>query len=122
VTPEKTENWRRWFPAALIAAFPAVCWSYDYPTVDRVEYVQDCMRSHSSRPPYEMLYKCSCAVDFIAKQLPYDDFVELSTAAKAAPIAGERGAVVRDSAATQQMAKNYRDVLSQANKSCLIEP
>ena len=80
------------------------------------------MRSHASRAHYEMLYKCSCAVDFIAEQLSYDDFVELSTAAKAAPIAGERGAVMRDSAATQQMAKKYRDVHAQADKSCLIEP
>ena len=115
-------NWKRWCAATLVAAVPALGWSYEYPTVDRVEYVQDCMRAHASRPHYEMLYKCSCAVDFIAKQLSYDDFVEFSTAAKASPIAGERGAVVRDSAATQQMAKNFRDVLSQANKSCLIEP
>ena len=113
-------NWRRRCAAILISAVPALGWSYEYPTVDRVEYVQECMRSHASRPHYEMLYKCSCAVDFIARQLPYDDFVELSTAAKAAPIAGERGAVVRDSAATQQMAKQFRDVHAQAEKSCLI--
>ena len=40
----------------------------DFPTVDRVTYVQECMRTHPG-PNYEMVNKCSCALDALAKDV-----------------------------------------------------
>ena len=53
------------------------------------------MREHPG-PQFEMLNKCSCAVDTIARDLPYDDFVTMSTATNANTIGGERGSYIRD--------------------------
>src|SRR2546427_6411346 len=50
-----------------------------YPTVDRVEYVLECMPRNAGRQ--EFLYKCACLIDEIAKQYAHDEFVEPSTAA-----------------------------------------
>src|SRR5438094_2028622 len=61
-----------------------------YPTVDRVEYVLECMQRNAGRQ--EFLYKCACVIDEIAKQYTYDDFVEASTAARLQGIGCDRGA------------------------------
>ena len=57
----------------------------DFPTVDRVEYVQECMRNHPGSR-HEMLYKCACTLDHIAAEIRYDEYVELWTAANAISI------------------------------------
>src|SRR2546422_3903924 len=59
---------------------------HDYPTVDRVEYVLECMQRNAGRQ--EFLYKCACVIDEIAKQYAYDDFVEASTAARFQSLGG----------------------------------
>ena len=91
----------------------------DFPTVDRVEYVQECMRSHPGSR-YEMLYKCSCTLDHIAAAVRYDEYVELWTAANAISIGGERGAQLRDAQVSQDMAKKFRSIEAKAQKDCFL--
>ncbi len=55
------------------------------------------MREHSDRSRQEMLYKCSCAMDRIIAQMPYEEYVDASTAYFGGQIAGERGVGVRES-------------------------
>src|SRR5215470_11359960 len=93
----------------------------DFPTIERVLFVETCAREHPDRPRQEMLYKCSCALDAIASELRYEQYVELSTAADAGQIAGERGTAVRDSAEGKSMGARYKAVRSKAFSSCLIE-
>jgi len=89
---------------------------HDYPTVARVEFVQDCIASHGGK--LENLYQCSCAIDRIANTLSYDDFVEASTYAKYASLPGEGGGIFRDSDTAKQMAKRYRETEAEAYRSC----
>jgi hypothetical protein len=91
----------------------------DYPTLDRVQYVEECIQSHPDRQRQEMVYKCSCALDEIAKRVPYRSYVELSTSVKASGIAGERGAL-REDPGVKSMVKKFREVQGQAYKICLI--
>jgi len=91
----------------------------DFPTVDRVEYVQECMRNHPGSR-YEMLYKCSCSLDRIAAEIRYDEYVELWTAANAILIGGERGAQLRDAQISQDMAKKFRSIEAKAQKDCFL--
>jgi hypothetical protein len=90
----------------------------DYPTLARVEYVVDCMRT--AGPAEENIYKCSCVIDRIAEKLKYDDYIEASTYSKYASTAGERGGVFRDTDDAKQKAKLYREVETGAFKSCQI--
>ena len=88
----------------------------DYPTVARVEFVQECIRQHGGK--LENLYQCSCAIDRIANTLTYDEFVEASTYAKYASLPGEGGGIFRDSDMARQKAKRYRDTEAEAYRGC----
>ena len=105
--------------AMAAASGVAPAYAHDYPTIDRVEYVQDCMRNNPG-PRQEMLYKCSCALDAIAGIMSYDEFVEASTAANAMSIGGERGGVIRDAKMGQDLAAKFRAAQTKAKKGCFI--
>ncbi len=107
------------FLAFAAAAASADAAGNDFPTVNRVEYVQECMRGHPGSR-YEMLYKCSCTLDRIAAEIRYDEYVELWTAANAVSIGGERGAQLRDAKVSQDMAKKFRTIEGKAQKDCFL--
>ena len=88
----------------------------NYPTVARVEFVQECIGAHGGK--LENLYQCSCAIDRIANSLSYDEFVEASTYARYSSLPGEGGGIFRDSDVARQMAKRYREVEAEAYRSC----
>ena len=89
---------------------------HDYPTVDRVEFVLECMQRNAGKQ--EFLYKCACVMDEISRQYTYDDFVEASTAARFQSLGGERGGVFRDPPKTRDIAKRYMQVQNDAMKRC----
>jgi hypothetical protein len=105
--------------AALLAA-PAWGYAHDYPTTERVIYVESCMHEHPGGH-YEMLNKCSCVIDAIARDVPYDDYVTMSTAANANSIGGERGSYIRDVESLQVQIRKFRTLQAQARKSCMID-
>ncbi|WP_157269160.1 hypothetical protein [Azohydromonas aeria] len=113
---------RRDLPAALLAAAATTgAWAHDYPTAARVEYVQACMREHPGSY-YEMLNKCSCALDRLAATVPFDDFVAMSTATNANSIGGERGNTIRDTEPLQKQIREFRKLQSAAREGCFIQP
>ncbi len=107
--------------AALLVgvSFGGLVHANDFPTVDRVLYVRDCLRENPG-PQFEMINKCSCAVDRLAEQIKYDDYVTLSTEANATTIGGERGGSLRDNEGVQKDARKFRDLQAKAKSSCFI--
>lgn len=103
----------------LPALLPASAQAHDYPTIDRVRYVQVCMRDHPG-PHYEMTEKCVCVVDALAQKLSHAEFESMSTAMNATSIGGERGAYIRDAEALQGEIKRFRELQAQAKKGCFI--
>lgn len=89
--------------------------SYDYPTQGRVEYVLGCMDDNGH--DFANVYKCSCAIDHIAKVLPYDDYVEQMTFSKYATLGGEGGNEFRVDRARAQT-KNFRSIQTEAFRAC----
>ncbi len=111
-------------PALLMLLLMLLCTgtrANDFPTVDRVVYVQECMRAHPG-PQFEWTSKCSCALDALAKDVKYDDYVTMSTVSKALSIGGERGGAIRDAPSLQPQAKRYRELQAKAETSCFIQP
>lgn len=92
----------------------------NYPTLARVEYVEQCQRSHPG-PGYEMRSKCSCAIDHIASQIRYEEFETLKTASDAMSIGGERGGALRDNASVKPMIARWRELQTQAARACFIQ-
>ena len=90
--------------------------AHDYPTVARVEYVNDCIGKNGGK--LAALYQCSCAIDRIANALPYDDYVEASTYAKYATLPGQAGGIFRDSEHGRQLAKSFRELEANSLRGC----
>ena len=102
----------------LCCALSANADAHDYPTVDRVEYVLECMKNNGGS--HEYLYKCACAIDTIAKALPYDDYLDASTVARYQGMPGERSGVFRDAEPMKAMANRYRALHVAAKKECVV--
>ena len=80
--------------AALLAASGAAC-ANDFPTSARVLYVEDCMRANPG-PYFEMVNKCSCAIDAFAAEVKYVEYTTMQTISNGMSIGGERGGAIRD--------------------------
>lgn len=87
-----------------------------YPTVDRVEFVLECMQKNGGKQ--EFLYKCSCVIDGIAEKFAYDEFVEAATAARFQSLGGDRGGLFRDPPKTREAAQRYLKIQGEAMKRC----
>jgi hypothetical protein len=103
---------------AALAAFGGLglAHAHDYPTTERVEYVLECMKKNGGSQAY--LYKCSCAIDAIAKQMSLDEYVESSAVARYQGMGGERSGVFRDPDSMKDAANRYRSVHAAARKEC----
>ena len=101
-----------------VALYARVAHGHDYPTVDRVEFVLECMQRNEGKQ--EFLYKCSCVVDELAQKFSYDDFVEAASAARYQTLGGERGGVFRDPPQTRESAKRYVQARNEAMKHCSV--
>lgn len=98
---------------------PGTVLANNFPTTARVEYVLECMKNNNGK--YEFLYKCSCAIDQIAGRVGYDEYVEISTAARHRSLGGERGAEFRDPESVRAMAKKYTEIQGASNDACFIK-
>ena len=92
----------------------------DFPTAERVFYVQECLKAHPGQS-FEMISKCSCALDKLALRVKFDDYVSMTTVVKAVTIGGERGGELRDNESIKPQIKRYRDLQSEAQKSCFLD-
>lgn len=91
----------------------------DYPTSQRVLYVEQCLREHPG-PHFEMVNKCSCAIDTMAKEVKYEDYVGMNTIVNAMSIGGERGETMRDNETIKPEIKRYRTLQAKVQKACFI--
>jgi hypothetical protein len=105
--------------ALILAASAARAASaHDYPTVDRVQYVLECMYRNGGSSVY--VYKCSCVIDTIAKKYPYEQFTDASMIARYQTMPGEGMGMFRDSPEERKAAKQYREDEAQAKKTCAV--
>ena len=93
----------------------------NYPTADRVEFVEECVNDYPDKGRFEMVHKCSCVIDTLAQHYTYDEFVDMSTAAKAFTISGERGNVVRDTKIGQSLNATYKKAMADAKGACFLQ-
>jgi hypothetical protein len=106
---------------AALCALAAAAHANDFPTIERVLFVQECIRNHPGQA-FEMTSKCSCALDAIAKEVSFDEYVTMSTASKAISIGGERGGAIRDVPLLEPQIKRYRSLVSKAESGCFLRP
>jgi hypothetical protein len=105
--------------ALSLAATAPPALANDFPTNERVLYVQECMRDHPGNA-FEMISKCSCALDRLAVDVKYEEYLTMSTASKANSIGGERGGYIRDTDLLQKEIRRFRDLQAKAKAACFI--
>ncbi|MGR3802919.1 hypothetical protein [Marinibacterium profundimaris] len=88
----------------------------DYPTVARADYVFGCMSSNGETR--EILEKCSCSIDHIARLLPYERYVSAETILRTLQVGGEKVAPLRASARHKAMVADMRRAQIEADILC----
>jgi hypothetical protein len=110
---------KRLLPILLLGLPLPAAAANDFPTADRVEYVLECLQSFPGK--YEYVHKCSCAIDYIASKVKYDEYVEISTAGRGQGTMGERGAEFRDPDNVRGGAKKLKALQAEANNACHLQ-
>ncbi len=100
----------------LLATSPAH--ANDFPTLARVEYVQECVNRTGNQ---QHIYQCSCVVDRIADAMSYEEFVEASTYARYSTLPGEGGGIFRDTDEAKKKAKLFRSLETDAFRACNLK-
>jgi hypothetical protein len=90
----------------------------DYPTADRADYVIGCMAANGNTR--EALMKCSCAIDAIAKVMPYSQYEKAETALgmQAGGALGGRVGLFRDPPEIKQAIDQLHQAQAEANLQC----
>jgi hypothetical protein len=89
----------------------------DFPTLERVEYVLQCMQEHGGQN-YDNLYHCVCAVDTIAGMMSHEDFAQARTYTYLFDLPGERGGEFRDPPESERLRMKLKEAKAAAQSSC----
>ena len=102
-----------WIVPAGVTAAPA-----DYPTEVLAEYVLACLASNGESP--EVMRRCACSIDYIAGQVPYEDYVRAETVLRMqqVPSGDDRMAMFRTAPWAQQMVERLRRAQVEAELRC----
>lgn len=106
------------FGALLLLLLTTAAQANDFPTLARVEYVQECVNRTGNQTH---IYQCSCVVDRIAEAMSYEEFVEASTYARYSTLPGEAGGIFRDTDEAKKKAKLFRTVEADAYRACNLK-
>jgi hypothetical protein len=89
----------------------------DYPTSARVDYVIGCMASNGQS--HEMMQKCSCSIDHIAKAISYTEYVQISTLVSLQQMNSVgRNAVFKESTWSKKAVARLRDIQADSTLRC----
>ena len=68
----------RLFVLLMLLSAVAAVQANDYPTLERVDHVLTCMKTHGGQN-VDNLYSCACEIDVIAQHVNFEDFSEART-------------------------------------------
>src|SRR5450432_65621 len=87
-----------------------------YPTSDEAFYVLACVEMNGQNA--EGLRKCSCAINAIEAQLPYEQYSEAALVFAMRQAGGESAALYRDTVAMKEIADRFVRAQIRANRQC----
>jgi hypothetical protein len=99
-----------------ISADSGVLAASRYPTSDEAFYVLSCLEMNGRDA--DGLRKCSCAINAIEEQLPYEQYSEAVLVFAMRQAGGERAALYRDADAMKEVADRFIRVQREANQQC----
>ncbi len=103
----------------LLALTSFTVYANDYPTLERVDSVLTCMAKHGGQT-VENLYSCSCKIDVIASQVPFDLWDEARTFKAYKRMPGEKGGLFRDSDRADEVIPVLEAADKEGEKRCFV--
>ena len=91
----------------------------NFPTIDRVLYVNECIREHGGG--LDSLYKYSCVMDYFIQNLTYEEFDNMDASSHGINTTGERSAIWRDPKGVRDGINRLKDVQTLAKKKCNLK-
>lgn len=101
--------------AAAGSALPAVA-AMSYPTNAVAEYVYACMKANGENRTN--LDRCSCSIDVIESIIPYESYEAAATFRQMGLVAGENGALFRESAPAKAAIADLKRAQAEADIRC----
>jgi len=98
---------------------PMAVLANDFPTLERVDHVLTCMKKHGGQT-IDNLYACSCEIDAIAAEIPFDTYVEAKTFETYRRLPGEKGGIFRESEEGDRVQPLLTKARADAEKRCFI--
>lgn len=92
----------------------------DYPTMDRVNYVLDCMDRHGG-PRIETLTGCSCEMDEVGGRMNYQEFIDANVYMQNKDTPGDKGGVFRDMPQGKDGFAKLEASRTEAEKVCFVQ-
>lgn len=92
----------------------------DYPTLDRVDHVLNCIMAHGGQM-IENVHACSCEIDYIASKLSFEEYSDARTVESFRNTPGDKGGVFRDSEQGRNAGKKLEEARAGAAKHCFVK-
>lgn len=89
---------------------------HDYPTAIRADYVFACMAANGQT--YEILQKCSCSIDYIAKRLAFSDYEQAETILRIQQDAGQRGVFYKEAQWAKDRLDKFNTLQAESTLAC----
>ena len=105
-------------PCVLLLGFSSMVTANDYPTRDRVEYVLNCLQEMGENTMDE-LQTCSCRLDSIASEVPFEIYGYAMTYNRNKRMTGEKGGVFRDNTSGKRFSKELKGAEETAKGQCI---
>ena len=105
-------------PCVLLLGFSSMVAANDYPTRDRVEYVMNCLQEMGENTMDE-LQTCSCRLDSIASEVPFEIYGYEMTYNRNKRMTGEKGGVFRDNTSGKRFSKELKGAEETAKGQCI---
>ena len=91
-------------PFILLLGVTSLVYANNYPTTERVEYVLNCLQE-LGRNSMDDLQTCSCRIDSISSNVPFETYGYAVTYERNKRMIGEKGGVFRDNDAGKAFSK-----------------
>jgi hypothetical protein len=115
------DNKMRIYAVVLISVLilPVNVYADDYPTMDSVRYVLDCMAELGAQTE-ENLYTCVCRHDVITEAMPFKEYEQATFFERYNDMPGKRGGLVRDSKDGEKLRDSLVEVKKEAGVKCIV--
>src|SRR5271163_1541821 len=102
--------------ADLLATADSLRSTSRYPTYDEAFYVLACQEMNGRNA--EGLQKCSCAINAIEAELPYEQYSDAALVFAMRQAGGQSAALYRDTVAMKEIADRFIRAQTRANRQC----